>query len=227
MSQVGAGSIPVGHPVLVTSDFRQRRMTFAMSHVLQRPALVLNRSWQPVNIATVARVLVLVWNESARVVDPDDYQLYDWSDWAALNPSDDELFIQAVSQKLRVPEVITLNHFDRVPTSSVTFSRRNIFRRDRFTCQYCGRQPKADELTIDHVLPRSQGGQSTWDNCVLACVECNHRKADRTPDQARMGLKKVPIRPTWNPIYSRHKRRIDSWQKFVSSAYWDIELQDS
>ena len=127
-------------------------------NVLQRPALVLNRNWQPVNVATVARALVLLWNETARVVDPSDYQLYDWEDWSKLVPIADEPFVQAVRVRFRVPEVMALTGYDRLPASAVTFSRRNVFKRDRFTCQYCGAQPGAEELTLDHVVPRSQGG---------------------------------------------------------------------
>ena len=82
---------------------------------LQRPTLVLNRNWQPVHVATVARALVLLWNEAARVVDPDDFQLYDWADWAKLRPRDGEDFIQAVRFRLRVPEVIALGNYDRLP----------------------------------------------------------------------------------------------------------------
>ena len=97
--------------------------------VLQRPTLILNRNWQPVNVATVARALVLLWNESARVVDPADYQTYSWEDWAKLRPKDGERFIRAVRFRLRVPEVITLTGYDRLPAAAVTFSRRNIFKR--------------------------------------------------------------------------------------------------
>jgi len=93
---------------------------------------------QPVNVATVARALVLLFNESARVVDPADYQLYTWTDWSKLRPRAGERFIQAVRFRLRVPEVVTLIGYDRLPTAAVTFSRRNIFKRDRYTCQYCG-----------------------------------------------------------------------------------------
>ena len=109
-----------------------------MSQVLRRPALVLNRNWQPVNVATVGRALSLVFSERARIVDPGDYQLYDWSDWLALEPEGDQPFIQAVSQKVCVPEVITLTRYNRLPDTSVAFSRRNLFKRDRFMCQYCG-----------------------------------------------------------------------------------------
>ena len=222
-----------------------------VTQVLQRPTLVLNRNWQPVNVATVARALVLLWNESARVVDPADYQTYPWEDWTRLRPRDGERFIQAVRFRLRVPEVVTLSEFDRLPTAAVTFSRRNIFKRDHFTCQYCGAQPgsgkkgtgpicrngpkgashkldlspSCEELTIDHVVPRSQGGESRWENCVLACLACNKRKADRTPEQAGMRLKHKPVRPRWSPLYAFREVRIESWSKFVSEAYWNVELE--
>jgi len=195
-----------------------------VTKVLQRPTLVLNRNWQPVNVATVARALVLLWNESARVVDPADYQTYTWEDWSGLRPRDGERFIQAVRFRLRVPEVVTLSEYDRLPTAAVTFSRRNIFKRDHFTCQYCGAQPGSEELTLDHVVPRSQGGESRWDNCVLACLKCNKHKADRTPEQAGMRLRHKPVRPTWNPLYAFHEVRVESWSKFVSEAYWNVKL---
>lgn len=194
-------------------------------NVLNRPTLVLNRNWQPVNVAPVARALVLMWNGSARVVDPRDYQLYGWSDWSVLKPVEGEAVIQGIRLHLRVPEVIMLSQYDRLPSAAVSFSRRNVYKRDHWTCQYCGSQPGGEELTIDHVLPRSQGGQSTWDNCVLACVACNKRKADRTPEQAGMKLRKPPVRPNWTPMYARQSVRIATWSKFISEAYWNVELE--
>ncbi len=192
--------------------------------VLQRPTLVLNRNWQPINVATVARALILVWNDTAKIVDPVDYQLYDWSDWSRMTPQDGEPFVQAVRQRVRLPEVIALSRFDALPSQTVTFSRRNVFKRDRMTCQYCGKQPGSGELTIDHVLPRAQGGQSSWTNCVLACIDCNSKKANRTPQQARMKLRKEPVRPDWKPMYSERMQRVKSWEKFVSEAYWRVSL---
>ena len=197
-----------------------------MTATLERPTLVLNRNWQPVNVATVARALVLLWNESARVVDPDDYQTYTWADWSQLRVRDGDPSIQAIRLRLRAPEVIVLANYDRLPSAAVSFSRRNLFKRDHWTCQYCGLQPGADELTIDHVVPRSQGGTSTWENCVLACMTCNKRKADRTPQQAGLKLRHAPVRPLWKPMYARHSVRIESWSKFVSEAYWNVKLEE-
>ncbi|MFZ5831190.1 MAG: HNH endonuclease [Planctomycetota bacterium] len=197
-----------------------------MRSVLTRPSLVLNRNWQPVGVAPVARALVMVWNETARIVDPDDFRLLSWHDWAQLRPRDGEPFIQTVRFRLRVPEVVSLVNFDRVPTCTVAFNRRNLFKRDRYTCQYCGTQPGSEELTIDHILPRSRGGVSSWENCVLACVNCNKRKADRTPPEAHMRLRVRPVRPNWRPLYAEPSLRIASWRRFVSEAYWNVELHD-
>ncbi len=197
-----------------------------VANVLNRPALVLNRNWQPVGVATVAKTLTKVWNDTARIVDPADYQQYTWEDWSQLRPDEGDLFIQALRFRLRVPEVVTLTKYDRLPTNAVTFSRRNVFKRDRFTCQYCGAQPGSEELTIDHVTPRAQGGTSTWTNSVLACIDCNARKADRTPEQARMPLRSKPVRPTWRPLYAARGVRMKSWSRFVSENYWNVELQE-
>ena len=193
--------------------------------VLERPTLVLNRNWQPVHVATVARSLTMLWNESAYVVDPDDFQQHTWADWAQLAPRDGEPFIRTVTFRLRVPEVLTLRRHDRPRQNAVTFSRRNVFKRDHTTGQYCGARPGSEELTIDHVLPRSQGGLTTWENCVLACVACNARKANRTPEQAGMKLRRVPSRPAWKPLYHTNNIRIASWSRFLSEAYWNVSLE--
>ncbi len=134
---------------------------------LLKPALVLNRNWQPINVATVARALIMLWNDSAKIVDPIDYQLYDWSDWSQLVPDRDEPFIQSVRQRIRIPEVIALTKFDAMPTQTVTFSRRNVFKRDKMTCQYCGKQPAAKSsrlTTLFRVLKveRQLGRTAFW-----------------------------------------------------------------
>jgi 5-methylcytosine-specific restriction endonuclease McrA len=183
--------------------------------ILNRPTLVLNRNWQPVSVTTVARALVMLWNEIARVVEPDEYRLYDWADWAEQVPSLGAPCVRAARLRLRVPEVVCLAHYDRLPSTAVAFSRRNVAKRDHYTCQYCGAQPGAPLITVDHIVPRSQGGASSWTNCVAACVACNARKADRTPDQAGLRLRKRPHRPEWKPFYAAQGAPIASWARFV------------
>ncbi len=194
--------------------------------IVQRPTLVLNRNWQPIHVATVARAIIMLYTGTVRVVDPRDYQTYDWEDWSRQRPIDDEYCVRSVTRRLRVPEVVVLAHYDGVPGTSVPFSRRNIYKRDRYTCQYCGSQPAIEDLTIDHVVPRAQGGVSTWENCVLACFECNRSKADHTPAQAGMRLRHAPQRPVWRPFYSWHAQPVKSWARFLGEAYWNITLQN-
>jgi 5-methylcytosine-specific restriction endonuclease McrA len=169
----------------------------------------------------------MLWNESAQVVDPDDFRLYNWADWARLAPREGEPFIRTVTFRLRVPEVLTLTRHDRPRHNAVTFCRRNVFKRDHLTCQYCGARPGSEELTIDHVIPRAQGGQTNWENCVLACVPCNARKANRTPEQAGMKLRRHPVRPSWKPLYDAANVKIASWSRFLSEAYWNVSLEQS
>lgn len=197
-----------------------------VASTLDRPTLVLNKCWQPVGVVPVSRALVKVWNESACIVDPDNYAQYGWHDWAELETDQDEPCIVTNASRIRIPEVVTLTGYDRIPKRSVAFSRRNLFKRDKYTCQYCGKQPGSTDLTIDHVLPRSKGGVSSWDNCVLACINCNKRKADKTLKQAHMPLAIEPVRPAWKPIYASFGKRVDSWSKFLSEAYWNVELEE-
>ena len=141
-----------------------------------------------------------------------------------ITPTEGDESIQCVGRRIKLPEIITLCNYSNVPTRAISFSRRNLFNRDKHICQYCGRQPGSDSLTVDHVMPRSRGGDTTWENCVLACVECNFRKADRTPEEAGMRLRKQPVKPKWNPGFS-NRTRIPSWDKFVSEVYWNVELE--
>jgi 5-methylcytosine-specific restriction endonuclease McrA len=194
--------------------------------VLDQRTLVLNRSWVAIDTTTVRKALVWMYRGLARAIEPKSYAVHDFTSWADLAVAKDEPCIHTISLRIRVPEIIILALYNEVPRKEVVFSRRNIYKRDKFTCQYCGTQPGSEELTIDHIVPRAQGGKSTWENCVLACVDCNRHKANRTPGSAGMQLKKTPIRPPWTPFISlRLGARKASWEKFVSERYWDVELE--
>src|SRR4051794_4218106 len=125
------GSTPFRYPRI---EIDLKLVWMMTLNVLERPTLVLNRNWQPVNVATVARALVLLWNEAARVVDVADYQMFTWNDWSKLRPEGDEAFVQATSMRLRVPEVIALSSYDRMPASAGGLSRGNNFEPEPHRC---------------------------------------------------------------------------------------------
>ncbi len=203
-----------------------------MEAVLDEKVLVLNRSWTAINVAPVRRALTLVFQDIARVVEPDDYSTYSFEGWVeasqAARAARDDLRIRSARFDIRVPEVIVLSAFNKRFHSEVKFSRRNIFERDHHTCQYCGKKFDRSDLTLDHVIPRSRGGKTTWENIVLACLKCNIRKGNRLLDEANLKLLKQPIKPKWATrmgIKLGRKRR-ESWERFLDEAYWEVELKE-
>ena len=195
---------------------------------LQRhPVLVLNKLWMAVNVITLRRAMTLLFKEKAKVVLPDqNFETFTWEDWALLRPTEGEDFIKSIRMKFKIPEVIVLDEYDKSPAHKVKFSRRAIYKRDNYTCQYCGGQPGPPELNVDHVIPRSQGGQTTWENCVLSCVTCNSRKDNKTPEQAHMKLRSKPVKPKFCPFKMERKVAPRSWKHFVDFMYWNVELEN-
>ena len=197
--------------------------------MLNAQVLVLNRSWVAVQIATARRAISLLYQGLARAVHPSDYSLYDFDHWCELSDAFGAgRFVQTARLRVRIPEVILLKTFNGFVRNEIRFSRRNIFERDKNTCQYCGKRLPKSELTLDHVIPRSRGGYDCWENLVLACVACNVRKANRTPDEAAMPLIRLPVKPTWLPQLGSRvpTHQLVGWQRFVDAAYWDVELQE-
>ena len=193
--------------------------------MLNAKTLVLNRKWVPINVTTIRHAMCLLYRQVAEVVCPETYQRYSFETWADLSVEPDEPCLRSVSLTIKLPEVIVLLSGDAFPKHRVPFSRRNLFNRDRFTCQYCGRQPGAKELTIDHLVPKSLGGKTVWTNCALACVECNCRKGSKPLSESGVRLRRQPFVPKWSPFISIPiTDRKESWRTFVSDAYWDTEL---
>jgi 5-methylcytosine-specific restriction endonuclease McrA len=194
---------------------------------LTQPTLVLNKSWRAICTTTVRHAIVLVYKNRAKIIAPDTYELHDLDSWASLSRLMDGPFIHGVSITLPVPEVVILTDTDVYPQPRVVFSRRNIFKRDHYACQYCGAHPKLPELTIDHVVPKSRGGKSGWTNCVVSCRHCNEKKGNRTPGEAKMKLAHEPKRPAWLPFVVKSRRVQPSWEKFIGDLYWNVELDQS
>jgi 5-methylcytosine-specific restriction endonuclease McrA len=191
--------------------------------------LVLNRLYQPVHVTSVKRAFSLLYQGVAKAID-NQYRLYEFEDWAALTAADHEA-IATVSRRIRVPRVVVLSAYEYLPKGKVRFSRLNIYARDNDTCQYCGQQFPRSELNLDHVMPRSQGGKTTWENVVCSCVSCNLRKGGRTPEQANMRLLKKAVRPRWTPFFRGAAKRVTyrEWLPFLTlsdASYWNVELLD-
>jgi 5-methylcytosine-specific restriction endonuclease McrA len=194
--------------------------------VLSQPTLVLNRSWAAIATTTARKAIGLVYTDAARAIRPETYETHGFESWADLSVPPGEPAIRTITVEIRVPEVIVLTHYAGMPTQKATFSRRNLYKRDRNTCQYCGARPGTSELSIDHVTPRSRGGRSLWENCVLACVRCNSKKAAHLPQEAGMHLLRTPVAPRWTPIMEIPVARVrQSWRRFVSDRYWEVPLE--
>lgn len=193
--------------------------------VTNRPVLVLNKSWHPINVTTVEAAIIMVYKLRSRIIDPTkDFQLFTWEDWSKFRPMKDELSISSSHESYRLPEVILVYDYDKLPQHGANFSRRQLYKRDNYRCQYCGSRPGIEELSVDHVIPSSQGGQTTWTNCVLSCVECNRKKAACTPEQANMKLLRKPYKPKFNLLKGDRTYVPNSWKNFVSEAYWSCML---
>ncbi len=200
--------------------------------MLDRHVLVLNRLWQAVNVCTVRRAFTLLCQGHAQVVCPDannNFFTHDFGSWKDLSAREPESeMVHTISFKVRVPRVIVLLLFDRLPKKEVKFTRHNIFERDKDTCQYCGKVFDRRDLNLDHVLPRDKGGQTTWENVVCSCIPCNTRKGNRLPHHVGMHLIRKPKRPKWQPFINItfNGPHHDSWKHFIDIAYWNVELSD-
>jgi len=199
------------------------------ANVLERPTLVLNKTWTPIRTTTTREAIGLVATGAARIIDPVTYEVHDLDSWHAVSQAKERfegMQIRSMRLSLVPPEVIVLTGYDGVGTRVVVFSRSNLFKRDRWTCQYCGARPRSGEMTIDHIVPRSRGGTSSWENCVLACFNCNRKKRNRTPNEAHMHLRRPAAKPSWAALSALSQpARCESWKSFLNRAYWEAELE--
>lgn len=201
--------------------------------------LVLNRLYMAIRVVSARRAFSLLLRNLAEVVSVEDtpngsgYMSYDMVSWIELSALKAQLerenhdFVRTVRFEIAVPRIIRLLGYDRLPRQDVKLNRRNIYARDHSTCQYCGKKFSTQELSLDHVIPRSLGGKTTWDNLVCACVYCNARKGGRTPHQAHMQLHKLPVKPKRNPVINLRlgSDKYASWKHFLDHAYWSVELK--
>ena len=200
-----------------------------MATMLNAHVLVLNRLYQPVNVTNVRRAICLMYVGAARALDS-QFRLFDFPSWAALSAEFGSETIHAVHGQLLVPRIVVLQVYERIPKGRIRFSRHNIFVRDNHTCQYCNTLMTRRHLNLDHVIPRSQGGKTNWENVVTSCIPCNFRKGCRTPEQAGMSLTRPAHKPRWSELVHmpRVRARYEEWLPFlnpVDACYWNTELE--
>lgn len=168
--------------------------------------LLLNITYEPLRVISWQKAITLLTLGKVEVIEEYDRE------------------IRSVSFSIKLPAVVRLLRLVKWREGPVKFSRKNIYARDRGMCQYCGKDLKRQEITYDHIIPKSQGGDTSWENVVTCCLDCNSKKGGRTPRQARMKLLKIPKRPKWNMslrITIGLKQTPDSWRDYL---YWNIEL---
>ncbi|MBT4530171.1 MAG: HNH endonuclease [Phycisphaerae bacterium] len=204
--------------------------------ILQERVLVLNRGYSAIRLIPARQAFTLLCRKAAEIISIEDgnyltYGLHDWIDVAELQKRcepDQHRWIQLPTVKIAVPKIIRLLMYDKFIKPEVRLSRRNLYARDTNKCQYCGKRFSASDLTLDHIVPRVQGGGNSWKNLVCACLRCNTKKGGRTPRQANMQLIRQPFKPS--KCESLRVRiglaQYESWKSFLDNAYWSVELID-
>jgi 5-methylcytosine-specific restriction endonuclease McrA len=168
--------------------------------------LLLNLSYEPLKVINWKKAITLLCLGKVEVIEEYGYDIH------------------SVSLTIKLPSVVRLLRLVKRPKRPVRFSRQNIYARDRYRCQYCGKRFVSEELTYDHVLPRSRGGKTEWENIVTCCVSCNRKKGGKTPVEAKMRLIRKPTRPSWVPalrITIGIKEVPTAWRDYL---YWNLEL---
>lgn len=175
---------------------------------MTRSTLVLDQGYQPHRIVSWQRAVHMLFDGKVELV-----ETYD----------DD---IRSVSITIKMPAVVRLLARVRGKRRAVKFSRINVATRDEFRCQYCAVRLPLSKLTYDHVVPRAQGGRTVWENIVMACYRCNERKANRTPAQADMTLRKAPVKPAYLPVITMRFTPTDVPSAWASWLYWNGALEE-
>jgi 5-methylcytosine-specific restriction endonuclease McrA len=165
--------------------------------------LLLNATYEPLKVVTWQRAMILLFSGKVEVIEEHD------------------TVVRTVRFSFKIPSILRLNNYVKNKSQNfIRFSRENIYVRDNFSCQYCGDRFAAKQLTLDHVVPVSQGGKKSWMNIVTACIECNQVKSGRTPDEAGMKLKQKPFIPTWLPkvqVNFAIAHAPESWRSYLAA----------
>lgn len=191
-----------------------------MTNLHKHIVLVLNKNWQAIHVKTPAEALSMMYSDNATglyIRGSDSMTPLQWNDWIKLPYSEDDDYISTASQKIKIPKIVILCKYDKVPKKRPKFSADGIWWRDRGICQYTGKKLKPSEGNIDHILPRSKGGKSNWTNCVLSHKDINAKKANFMPHEVGLKLLKTPQAPKELPVtfYLKNQYNIKEWSLFL------------
>lgn len=193
-----------------------------MDHLKKETVLILNRNWQAIHVKSPLEAMTMMYSDSATALDirGEDHMIpLKWKDWVQLpieNETDD--FIQTIRGNIKIPKVLVLCNYDKVPRKRPKFCPKAVWDRDEGTCQYTGQKLTLHNANIDHVIPRSRGGKTDWHNCVLTHKDVNSKKANKTPEEAGLKLIRKPQDPKELPstFYIRNKHNVREWDLFLN-----------
>lgn len=184
---------------------------------LNNLVLVLNKVWVPIRVIKLKRAIKLIFSDRASIVNEIDFSVFKWDDWINLSVSKEDVGIETTRGKIKIPEVVILLKYDKIAQNNkMRLTKKNIFFRDNFTCQYSGKKLKKSECDIDHVIPKSKGGKNSWDNMVVCSKEINRKKGNKTIHEAGLRLIRKPFTPKKNNLFFLDKNNIPkSWFNFI------------
>lgn len=190
-----------------------------MSALQRKTVLVLNKNWQAINVTTPADALSMMYAQTALGLDVRSENCMvscNWNEWIALDVSYSDTFVKTSTGRIKIPKII-ITSFSKVPLRRPRFTLKNLWERDQGKCQYTGKSLSTNEANVDHVVPKSRGGKTTWTNCVICHKEINSRKGDRTPLEAGLRLISQPKEPHLLPctLYIKNKFNIREWDFFL------------
>ena len=203
--------------------------------VVTRPVLVLSKAWLPICTTTVSDAICKMVRGRAKGL-TDEFVMCDFDEWVsswedavASSKVEESRLIKSSRATIVAPEIIVATLYDGKKMRKPRMTRKALFLRDDDTCQYCGKKLPREGLNIDHVVPRARGGKSSWTNLVLSCLDCNHRKGSKSPEEAGMKLIKQPTVPSWTVIqrsFRDKKNAPKSWQHILGRMYWNVDIEE-
>jgi len=184
---------------------------------LNKSCLVLDQAWRAINVVPAFRAICMCYGRGHMFVDPSDFSTYGFEEWVDRGTPAGRP-VHTTSTVFDAPEIVVTSAVQKFRNAKVNLNKSTVCKRDGHRCQYCGKKFPESELSLDHVIPKSQGGRLVWENTVAACFRCNVSKGGRTPRQAGVKLVREPFEPRWSPMFAKRVRGTtpESWRRILA-----------